>query len=151
VTHWYDDDEVLLAELGRALRPEPVPGIEAAARALFTWRTIDDDLASLAYDSALADHADLRGGQPPDSAVLRTLTFTTGTLTIEIGVRQDGILGQLVPPQPGRVEIRTADGVFGTADVDELGCFSVLPAPQSPFRMHLETGNSRALTPWVHV
>jgi hypothetical protein len=72
-------------------------------------------------------------------------------LTIEIGVRQDGILGQLVPPQPGRVEIRTADGVFGTADVDELGCFSVLPAPQSPFRMHLETGNSRALTPWVHV
>jgi hypothetical protein len=31
VTHRYDDDEVLLAELGQALRAEPVPGVEAAA------------------------------------------------------------------------------------------------------------------------
>jgi hypothetical protein len=151
VTHWYNDDEVLLAELGRALRPEPVPGIQAAAKALFTWRTIDDDLASLAYDSALADHADMRGDQPPDSAVLRTLTFTTATMTIEIGVRQDGILGQVVPPQVGRVEIRTEEGVFGAADVDDLGCFTVRPTPRTPFRLHLETASGRAVTAWVHV
>jgi hypothetical protein len=151
VTHWYDDDEVLLAELGQALLAEPVPGVEAAAKALFTWRTIDDDLAALAYDSAVADEVDVRGGEPPDSAVLRTLTFTTTTMTIEIGVRQDGVIGQIVPPQPGTVEIRTEVGAFGTAEIDDLGCFTVAATPRAPFRLHLETAGGRAITPWVHV
>jgi hypothetical protein len=150
VKHWFDDDEALLAELGRALRPEPVPGVEAAAKALFTWRTIDDDLAALAYDSALAGTEDVRGAEP-DSAVLRTLTFTTGTMIIEIGVRRDGILGQIVPPQPGSVEVRTDEGLFGTVEIDDLGCFIVMPAPRSPFRLHLETVGGRAVTTWVHV
>jgi hypothetical protein len=150
VTHRYDDDEILLAELGQALRPEPVPGVEAAAKALFTWRTIDDDLAALAYDSAVADEVDVRGGEP-DSAVLRTLTFTTTTMTIEIGVRRDGIIGQIVPPQPGSVEIRTEVGAFGTAEIDDLGCFTVPTTPRAPFRLHLETAGGRAVTPWVHV
>jgi hypothetical protein len=31
--HWYNEDEVLLAELGQALRPEPLPGVDAALTA----------------------------------------------------------------------------------------------------------------------
>ena len=150
MTDWNDDD-VLLAELGRALRPEPVPGVEAAAKALFTWRTVDDDLAAIAYDSALVSEAGLRAGESPDSAVLRTLTFTTSTMTIEIGIRRDGLLGQIVPPQPGSVEVRTGEGLFDTADIDDLGLFAVLPAPRVPFRLHLETVGGRAVTTWVQI
>jgi hypothetical protein len=155
VKPWYDDDEQLFSELRQALSPEPLPGIEQAAKALFTWRTIDDDLASLAFDSALEpDSSDVRGDPPDsaDSAVLRTLTFTTSTVTIEIGIRLGGLLGQLVPPQPGTVEVRTDDGTFGVVAIDDLGCFTVLPAPQVPFRLYLETTSGiRAVTTWLRI
>lgn len=150
MTHWYDDDDRTLAELRLALAPEPIPGIEAAASALFAWRNIDEDLASLAYDSALVEAADVRGDEP-DSAVLRTLTFTTTTMTIEIGVRRDRVLGQVVPPQGGTVHVHTEAGVFGTADIDDLGCFTVIPMPREAFRLHLTTGGDRVLTAWIRV
>ena len=48
------DDDALLAALRRIPRhADPVPGpVLEAARGSFTWRTIDAELAELAYDSA---------------------------------------------------------------------------------------------------
>ena len=50
-----DDD--LLRELGRVVTAaDPVPPeVIAAAKASFTWRTIDAELAELAFDSLLDD------------------------------------------------------------------------------------------------
>ena len=48
------NDDALEELLGAALRPaDPVPRhVVAAARGAFTWRTIDQELADLVFDSA---------------------------------------------------------------------------------------------------
>ena len=64
-----DDD--LLELVGRALRAaDPVPDrVTDGARAAWTWRTIDQELAELVFDSA----AELTGVRSEDTA--RQLTF----------------------------------------------------------------------------
>ena len=64
-------DDELLELVGRALRAaEPVPDqVVAGARAAWTWRTIDEELAELVFDSA----AELTGVRSEDTA--RQLTF----------------------------------------------------------------------------
>ena len=64
-------DDELLALVGRALRAaEPVPDrVLTGARAAWTWRTIDEELAELVFDSA----AELTGVRSEDTA--RQLTF----------------------------------------------------------------------------
>ena len=64
-------DDELLALVGRALRAaEPVPDhVIAGARAAWTWRTIDQELAELVFDSAF----ELTGVRSEDTA--RQLTF----------------------------------------------------------------------------
>ena len=53
----------------------PFPSVLAAARGSFTWRTIDAELAELAYDSAL-DTERLTAVRSADTA--RLLTFPKG-------------------------------------------------------------------------
>ena len=64
-------DDELLELVGRALRTaEPVPDrVIAGARAAWTWRTIDEELAELVFDSAV----ELTGVRSEDTA--RQLTF----------------------------------------------------------------------------
>ena len=64
-------DDQLLDLVGRALRTaEPVPDrVVAGARAAWTWRTIDQELAELVFDSAV----ELTGVRSEDTA--RQLTF----------------------------------------------------------------------------
>ena len=64
-------DDELLELVGRALRiAEPVPDrVIAGARAAWTWRTIDEELAELVFDSAV----ELTGVRSEDTA--RQLTF----------------------------------------------------------------------------
>ena len=64
-------EDELLELVGRALRAaEPVPDhVIAGARAAWTWRTIDEELAELVFDSA----AELTGVRSEDTA--RQLTF----------------------------------------------------------------------------
>jgi hypothetical protein len=137
-----DPDEALLDEL-RALtgRVDPTPEfVVAAAKASFTWRTIDDELAELAeltYDSALEEEpaGAVRGPDGP-----RMLTFEARDITIELEVTATGeqrsIVGQLVPPAAGTVEIRHP-GETLTAEVDELGRFSVDGVDQGPASLRL--------------
>jgi hypothetical protein len=105
------DDEVidehaadeLLGRLGEALlAADPVPErVLAGARAAFTWRTIDAELAELVFDSA-TEPTGVRGGVE-DTA--RQVTFQAPGVEIEVMVIDDGsrrIVGQLVPPEPER-------------------------------------------------
>lgn len=60
----WDDDDALLTELRAALDVPAVPEhVVAAAKAAYTWRTIDEELAFavLVYDSSLDDSALVRG------------------------------------------------------------------------------------------
>src|SRR5437016_4164158 len=119
-------DDLLIDELRSVVAGlDPVPDrVLAAARGSFTWRTIDVELAALAYDSVMDEErlALVRSG---DEA--RLLTFETQELSVELEVtvvgRQRHIVGQLVPPSAGVVELRHAGGLL-TLDADELGRFA---------------------------
>ena len=143
------DDEELLAALGEAIRArEQVPEwfIETGKNA-YAWHNIDAELAQLTYDSSR--DRDAAAAVRSEAASIRALTFTSGRLSIELEVGESTLLGQIVPPQTGTLEVHTAAGVTSTP-VDEIGCFSVTPIPASPFRIRCRTQDGAdVLTGWI--
>jgi hypothetical protein len=143
------DDEELLAALGEALEArQAVPAwfVETGKNA-YAWHNIDAELAQLTYDSTRDQ--DTVAAVRSETASIRALTFTSGRLSIELEVGQSTLLGQIVPPQAGTLEIHTAAGV-ASSRVDEIGCFAVTPIPASPFRLRcrMEDG-ADVLTGWI--
>jgi hypothetical protein len=109
-----DTDEQLMSEL-RAFFAEvdPVPSlVTETPKASLGWRRLDADLAELLSDSALEEESSAvaRGGGAP----VRAVTFSSGSLTIDIEVHVDDqtrtLLGQLSPPEPVQLEIQTVAG-----------------------------------------
>jgi len=122
-----DEHERLLLEL-RAIvnQADPVPrAVIDAAIACFTWRTIDAELARIVFDSSVDQEAltAVRGG-----AESRLLTFEAPGLSVEVEVASVGprrrLVGQLIPPQPARIEVRHAEGTLGV-EADPLGRFHI--------------------------
>ena len=141
-------DEVLFAALREAIaaREDVPPDFVAAAKNSYAWHNIDAELAQLAYDSGQEPVAGLRS----ESASIRALSFVSACLSIEVEITGDTLLGQIIPAQPGTVEMHTLDGDTVAAPVDEAGCFAVEPKPVSPFRLrcHIAT-QPDVLTGWV--
>ncbi len=147
--NWSSSDEELLTELRRALREaEPVPqGVLDAAKAVFAWRTVDAELAALAYDSAV--HEDLSAVRS-ESASVRTMTFESGSLVVELGVTEGGLVGQVVPPQPYSLVLRRPEHAPEPVPVDGLGCFRIEPLPGGPFSLLIRTPQDVVVaTDWV--
>ncbi len=150
-----DEDSELWEELRMAIQEaDPVPPeVLRAARESFTWRTIDAELAALTYDSAVDGPATsvVRGSEGP-----RLLSFEASELSVELEVTAVGarrrLVGQLVPPQPARVEIRHHAG-RSLVEADELGRFRTeeLAAGPSSLRCHLSdpSGAAPVVTDWV--
>jgi hypothetical protein len=152
---FHPDDELFLEELrALAVQGDPVPErVLAAARGSFTWRTIDAELAELAYDSTL-DAERLSTVRSEDT--IRLLTFETSELTIELEVTavedRRRIQGQLVPASAGVVEVRHAGGLL-ELEVDSVGRFSadeVEPGPVS-LRWRGDEPGSAVTTEWVTI
>jgi hypothetical protein len=154
--HDEPDDTELEEELRRvAAFLDPVPSVllQAAVEA-FAWRTVDDDLAELVFDS-LVDHepAHVRGSQNR-----RLLSFHTSDVCIEIEVTSTGtsrgLIGQLVPPQPASVDIRNRDGLI-TLEADALGRFSASSLRAGPISLRCRLGPEAAgravVTDWVSI
>lgn len=136
---WTDDGAALLRALAEAVRTarEVPPRFVEAARAAYAWHSVEAELASLSQDPAAG--AEELPGAGEDVAVLRTLTFVGADLTVELEVGARRLLGQVVPPGPGEVHVRTADGDHPWAVVDDLGCFVVRPLPEGVFRLRVRT------------
>lgn len=170
------DDERLLAALGEALRArEAVPDwFTETAKSVYAWHTIDAELAELTYDSGTGDSGigvAANAAVRSETASVRTLTFSSARLSIELEVADDCLLGQVIPPREGTVEAQTREaqtragsastgsagtgfassGLAGTVPgntasanpvpVDVAGCFSVDPLPVSPFRLRYRTAD----------
>ncbi|HVQ93159.1 MAG TPA: hypothetical protein VMU51_19130 [Mycobacteriales bacterium] len=153
---WWDDDDALAAALDTALREaSDVPaGFVAAGKAAFAWHGVDAELAQLRHDSATADpdeqYAAATRAGPDDPAVLRTLSFAADRLTVELDLTAEAVLGQIVPAQPGQVEVRAGDAAPGTVSIDEDGWFTIRPIPAGPFRLRCVTADGTAvLTGWI--
>lgn len=134
---------------------ETVPAeVVDAAKGAFSWRTIDADLAQLAFDS-LVDRDDLVL-RSADVGTRRFISFEAAEVTIEIEVATVGgkrrVTGQLVPARPGGLDIRHAGQVLNVT-VDEFGRFhgDIEPGPMS-LRFQLAGGGGAVVeTDWVTV
>jgi hypothetical protein len=124
--------------------------IRRAARAAFASRAAERDraLAVISYDSVLDDGLALRG---PESDDRRILAFDAGTVTVEVELTGDRMIGQLVPPMEGTVEVMTAEGTVGRTTADAVGCFTLgRPAP-GPVRLRCEVASGVVVTDWVRL
>lgn len=142
------DDDRLLAELGEAMRAqaEVPPGFVAAGRAAFTWRTVDEDLATLSHRAEHAS-AGMRSGTDPRVE----LVFTVDGLTIDVQVTATALQGLLDPPHDGTVELQRPSGQPATAAI-EAGWFTFRPPPRGLVRLRVTTASGQvAVTPWTRV
>ncbi len=145
-----NDDETLLGELGRLLGRVAGPPSEVvtASRGLFTWRTVDAELAELVHDSLVEAAAGTRAGAQP-----RILTFETDGLTVEVEVDETPgarrLLGQLVPAEAAELELRSVgEPVRGRAD--EMGRFVLaLPAQHTRASLRCVRPGGAVDTAWV--
>ena len=104
------DDEQLLAALGEALRArQAVPEwfVETGKNA-YAWHNIDAELAQLTYDSA--SDQERAAAVRSEAASIRALTFTSARLSIELEVAEDSLVGQIIPPRAGTLEVHTTAG-----------------------------------------
>lgn len=144
-------DDALTARLREiAAQVDPPPEtLREAARWALSWRDPDAELAELTDDSTDADK-ELAGVR--SVAAPRMVTFETGTLAVEVEVVESRdrreLVGQLVPPQAARVEVRHRDGTVET-DADDLGRFAAeVPAGPVSLRCRLADGRTLA-TDWL--
>jgi hypothetical protein len=142
-------DEQLLAALGEAIRArQEVPEwfVETGKNA-YAWHNIDAELAQLTYDS-LVDR-ERPAAVRSEAASIRALTFTSTRVSIELEVAESSLIGQIIPPRSGTLEVHTTAGVT-SSPVDEIGCFVVDPIPSSPFRLRCRTEDGAdVLTGWI--
>jgi hypothetical protein len=155
--HDEPDDTRLEEELRElAARLEPVPDrLVQAALDAYAWRTVDAELAELAFDSlADQDEAALVRGQQQE----RLLSFRARGLTIEVEVSAAGparrLIGQLVPPQRAQVQIRHRAEVV-TVATDEFGRFVADRMPAGPISLRFGPapgeGRGAVVTEWIPI
>ena len=143
------DDDELLEALSEALRArEQVPEwfVETGKNA-YAWHNIDAELAQLTYDSSR--DRDAVSAMRSETASIRALTFTSAQLSVELEVTTGSLVGQIIPPRAGTLEVHTTAGVASSL-MDEIGCFAVTPIPNSPFRLRCRTEDGTdVLTGWI--
>ncbi len=144
------DDDDLLADLRSALPERALSEkVSRAGKGAYAWRTIDGELASLAYDSAV-DGAGAGSGARSEAASVRTLTFESGSLLVELGVADERVVGQLVPPRSYRMALHRVGRDPVGVPVDDLGCFSIETVPRGAFSLRIVTPEGVTVTTgWV--
>lgn len=142
------DDTAMLGLLRQALEvADPVPRhVVAAARGAIAWRTVEEDLASLVFDSS----TELTGVRDLSSA--RQLTFRSRGVEIEIMLveaAQRRLVGQLVPAQSATVRLEGTDEHFEQTS-DQFGRFSFDRVHTGPVRLSVAGGSGATVTTdWV--
>jgi hypothetical protein len=145
-----DRDAVLLGELRAALAEssQVPPDFIVAARAAFAWRTIDADLllAELAFDSAHDEQLATRAGS---AGATRLLVFDGAGRRIEAQVSDGAIVGQVTPPDGGRVSCQTTTETFDEAAIDEQGCFVLRSPTSGAVRLRIQSDRGGIATSWI--
>jgi hypothetical protein len=144
VPRW-DDDEALMADLREALRHDRAVSAHRreAAHAAFSWRSVDEELARLAYDSLEGAAAAVRGADDT-----RLLSFEADGLTIELEISGDTVWGQVMPGQAYEVTIENAAGSRRSVIADESGIFTLEPVRGS-VKFTFRCGDHVRRTEWV--
>jgi hypothetical protein len=147
----WDDDEQLLQDLAEAVGPiaSLAETVADQGRAAFSWRNVDQELlqVGLEFDSSMQPATNSR----TTSGNTRVLVFGTSPLSVELEVTTDQILGQIVPPDLGEVQLDTADGTTLHISADDLGFFVAPPLTGKLVRLQCATPAGRLITEWVRL
>jgi hypothetical protein len=148
--HRWEDDELLELLRTALAEHERVPDrFVEAGKAVFTWHSIDAELATLAYDS-VTDPFAVAGGTRAEHAEIRELTFAFRNGTVQVQITNGGLLGQVVPPRRGEIELHVKGQALRRAEIDDQGWFSVTPRPRTPFRLAWRVGEENtSITDWL--
>ena len=77
------------------------------------------------------------------------LTFSAGEVMLDVEVTSGGLMGQVLPPQPARIEVLGGPGGAVPLAADEMGRFRADTAPSGPFALRLRTGEDVVVTEWL--
>lgn len=145
-------DERLMAELARALGPDPLPdGLLGRAEGLLGYldldhRDLDHELAQL-LEPGTAEPAGARGGAGGGTR----LSFETalGSVSVELVAEPERLTGQLLAGDVTEVVLESVEGSELSAAVDALGRFTLPRALPGPVRLRLLRPPARpVLTDW---
>ncbi|MFH0172793.1 hypothetical protein ACIA6D_01455 [Streptomyces cacaoi] len=124
---------------------DPVPAeLRRAAIEAYTLHDLDARIAELTFDS-LVDAIPVRGAVD----VPRMLTFHTGGLTVDVEVTDEGLMGQLLPPQSASIEVLHGPRAGAPLTADDMGRFACDTPPGGPFALRLRTGAEVVVTEWL--
>jgi hypothetical protein len=145
-----DEDTGLEEALRRAaalLDPVPSELVQTAVSA-YTLRTMDAELATLTFDS-LATSGPVRGENQT-----RLATFHAEGVTIDVEITIIGalgrVLGQVIPAQPGEIEVRGGHPL-GVVTADAMGRFVCDQVPPGPFSLRCRLHGAVVVTEWITI
>lgn len=150
-------DDELMAELAAAVEEDADVSDRrrAAARAAFTWRTVDEELAELLHDSALDAGAAVRSGAG-DADAPRMLSFRRSAVTLEVEIDGTAVLGQVIDAagedtSPTTVTLQRPDVDDRSTDVDVSGFFRFDDVAPGPVRFVVSRSGWSLTTPWATI
>lgn len=88
----------------------------------------------------------VRGAEEP---VTRTLEFAGRSVSIELEIGPEIIVGQIYPLQAGRLTLLTPAGEESDVTADDVGCFTFPRPPGGPFRLRCTTADAGVITDWI--
>ncbi|WP_149552130.1 hypothetical protein [Streptomyces marokkonensis] len=145
----FDDDfdtgllEEELRQAAAVLDPLPPALLQSAVDA-YALHDLDARVAELTFDS-LVDAIPVRGATDAP----RMLTFTAGEVTLDVEVTAQGLIGQVLPPRPARIELLGGPHPTAALTADDMGRFTADTAPSGPFALRLRTGDDVVVTEWL--
>jgi hypothetical protein len=81
--------------------------------------------------------------------VTRTLEFAGRSVSIELEIGPEIIVGQIYPLQAGRLTLLTPAGEESDVTADDVGCFTFPRPPGGPFRLRCTTADAGVITDWI--
>ena len=138
------EDQVILDDLALALRAmdDVDPRHREAAQAAFAWRTIDDELMELTYDS-LQTPAMVRSAGVDEP---RTVSFSSSIGSLELEIDGERVMGHVLPGGTVTVVMTNVVGQRLEAPSDEDGVFELKGNLPGPVRFSIE---GKGTTQWV--
>ena len=148
---WSDDR--LLDELDAAFREaDVVPAdVKRIGTELFSWRTIEADLAELASDTAFRQDDGLVLSRAPNTGAVRSVTVRASWLSIDLDIESQppALRGRVIPrerPMPAEIVVEGPSRTAAAVPVDDFGYFVVDPFAWFGGTFRLRCAD--VVTPW---
>lgn len=126
---------------------DPAPSdISDFAKAVYGWRSIDAELATMAFDSSAAGA--LSGVR--SSVTTRMISFESDnwTVDIEFNAERGRLVGQVEPARRVHLELRTSKGTL-EQEADEAGRFAFEGLTSGPVSLVLRLDGETVKTEWT--